>query len=232
MIRNLIYHFYPEKTKFEFHYAYLRKYSNIFNGRKIICFSLSNSTNLYEFDEIKHLFEDFEIFTIENDIHARETKSFFQILLPEIINSPGITFFGHSKSNSNKRLLPEYNEIHTLWTSYLYETNLSQPDVIDSIMNKFDACGPFLRTTNLSIIPDSKWHFSGTMYWFNNQVLCNKINLINNYKQLYGMNRYGVEGFLGSIIDIKNSHCIFDIPGDLGAPTINNVLLTYNKRTV
>jgi len=189
----------------------------------------SNNTDVYSIDEIKDQFDDFEIFTIDNDVNARETKSFFQILLPEIINEPGNTFFGHSKSNSTKRLQTAYNEIHTLWTSYLYETNLSQIDVIDDIMQTYDACGPFIRTTNLGVIPTSKWHFSGTMFWFNNQSLRNKLDLINAYQNRFGTNRYGVEGFLGSIIDINKIQCIFDIPGDLGAPVTDNVLLTYNK---
>jgi hypothetical protein len=230
MKRNLIYHFYPEKTKFEFHYNYLMKYKHVFTGRKLLCFSLStNDHNVYSIDEIKDRFKDFEIFTIDNDVDARESKSFFQILLPEIINEPGITFFGHSKSNSAKRLQDAYNKIHTLWASYLYETNLSQIDVIDDIMQSYTACGPFMRTSNLSIIPTSKWHFSGTMFWFSNESLRNKLDLINEYQNRFGTNRYGVEGFLGSIFDQNKSYCLFDISGDLGAPVTDNVLLTYNK---
>ena len=44
------------------------------------------------------------------------------------------------------------------------------------------------------------------------------------------MNRYGAEGFPGSIFDQNKSYCLFDIEGDLGAPVTNNVLLNYNNK--
>jgi len=230
MQHNLIYHFYPEKTKFDFHYQTLIKYKDLFNGRRIICFSLNNIDTVYKLNEIQDKFSDFEIFTIENDQDARETKSLFQVLLPEIINEPGITFFGHSKSNSDKRLTLAYSEIHTLWTKYLYESNLDNIELVDNIMKSYDSCGPFIRTSNLSVIPSSKWHYSGTMYWLKNESLRNKINEINEYQKEFGMNRYGAEGFPGSIFNQSNAICLFDIEGDLGAPIASNVLLNYKDK--
>jgi len=225
MNRNLIYHFYPEKSKFDFHFNYLSKYKNLFNGKRIICLSLTDKDNVYKLDELKNKFNDFQLITIENDVDARETKSLFQILLPEIINEPGITFFGHSKSNSDKRLQPEYSEIHSLWTQYLYTSNLDNIDLVDQIMEKHDTCGPFIRTTKLNIIPTAKWHYSGTMYWLKNESLKNNINEIDQYKNTYGMNRYGAEGFPGSIFNQDKAYCLFDINGDLGLPSLDNVLL-------
>lgn len=214
MTRNLIYHFYPEKTKFDFHYNHLMKYLSIFNGRKIICLSLSNSDDIYNLNEIKHLFKDFEIFTVDNDAQARESKSFFQVLLPEIINEPGITFFGHSKSNSRRRLTAGNANIHTLWASYMYEANLSNIDLIEEKLNTYTTVGPFLRTGQFpnNCIPCCKWHFSGTMFWFNNQMLRDLRDSIDAYKKIYENNRYAVEGFFGSIMSIDQGYCIFDVP--------------------
>lgn len=213
MTRNLIYHFYPEKTKFDFHYNYLMEYLSIFNGRKIICFSLAKSDDIYNLNEIEHLFKDFEIFTVDNDIEARESKSFFQVLLPEIINEPGITFFGHSKSNSPKRLNASNADIHTLWTSYMYTSNLSNIDLVEEKLNTYTAVGPFVRTRQFpnNCIPCCKWHFSGTMFWFNNQSLRDLSNSIESYKKSYQNNRYAVEGFFGSIMGIEQGCCIFDV---------------------
>ena len=230
MKRNLIYHFYPEKTKFDFHYQNLIKYKDLFNGRRIICFSLKDSNSVYNLEEIQNKFSDFEIRVVDNDQDARETKSLFQVLLPEIINEPGITFFGHSKSNSDKRLLSSYSDIHTLWTKHLYESNLDNINLVDHIMQTNDSCGSFIRTSNLSVIPTSKWHYSGTMYWLKNESLKNKINEIETYQNKFGMNRYGAEGFPGSIFDQNKSYCLFDFEGDLGAPVTNNVLLNYNNK--
>lgn len=230
MIRNLIYHFYTEKRKFDFHYEYLMRYLPVFNGRKIICLSISKSDDTYNIEEIQHLFKGLEIVEVDNDSDSRESKSFFEILLPEIINEPGITFFGHSKSSSAKRLDPKFNEAHTLWASHLYTANLSDITNIESVLNTYVSCGPFLRTTYLQEIPCCKWHFSGTMFWFNNKMLRDMIDSINSYTESYGKKRWGVEGFLGSIVGIDRTYCIFDIPGDLGCAGKDNVLLMYNNK--
>jgi len=227
MIRNLIYHFYPEKSKFDFHYSYLNKYKSLFNGKRIICLSLTDKDNVYKLNDIKDKFNDFQLETIDNNVDARETKSLFNILLPKIINEPGITFFGHSKSNSDKRLQPEYLKIYSLWAHHLYTSNLDDINTVDQIMNTYNTCGPFIRTTNLSVIPSAKWHYSGTMYWLKNQSLKDNINKIKEYEYKFSMNRYGAEGFPGSIFNQDEAYCLFNIDGDLGVPNDSNVLLNY-----
>ena len=42
-MKNLIYHLYPEKTKFDFHLKYLLENKNKFDGEKLICLSLEEN---------------------------------------------------------------------------------------------------------------------------------------------------------------------------------------------
>jgi hypothetical protein len=221
-MRNLIYHFYPEKSKFDFHLNYLLSNKDKFDGEKVICLSLENNENVYGYNEIKHHFNDFKLLSVENHFRQRESVSFFNVLLPYILDIKGVTFFGHSKSNSVKRLKPEYSKPHTTWTKLLYEKNLENVgDVEQKLLNgNYTTYGSFLRQGVLEPIPSCKWHYSGTFFWFNNEKLKKSSDKINSY--LYKTDRWGVEGFLGSILPIEESYCHFNIDGDLGLPIQEN----------
>jgi len=221
-MKNLIYHLYPEKTKFDFHLKYLLENKNKFDGEKLICLSLEENENVYKYEEIEHHFKDFKLIRVQNNPHIRESISFFNNLLPYILDVEGITFFGHSKSNSVKRLRFEYSKPHTTWTRLLYEKNLENiGDVEEKLLNyNYTSYGSFLRQSLLEPIPSCKWHYSGTFFWFNNKKLKKSSDKINSY--LYKTNRWGVEGFLGSILPIEQSYCHFNIDGDLGLPIQDN----------
>tara|TARA_Y100000592_G_scaffold14898_1_gene21621 strand:+ start:8275 stop:9891 length:1617 start_codon:yes stop_codon:yes gene_type:complete len=214
---NIIYHFCPIKNNmFDYHIDKLRKYIPKFNNKRVI--NIAVGDGLYSPEYVKEKLKglDIQFFETPNNNEYRESYGFFEKLLPTIESTDEneYTFFGHSKSNSEKRQLGSYKKPHRLWTDYCYEYNLSNIDDVLDKLNTYDTYGIFKRTKGLeTVAKDSKWHYSGTFFWFKNSEIFKQ-----NWESKKDNGRYGTEAFLGRLITNEKSYCAFDLDGDLGKP--------------
>ena len=214
---NIIYHFSPIKNNmFDYHINKLRKYIPKFNNKRIV--NIATGDGLYSPDYVKDKLSglDVQFFETPDSNEYRESLGFFEKLLPavESLDTNEYTFFGHSKSNSDKRQLDSYKRPHRLWTEYCYNHNLSDIDGVVDKLQTYHTYGIFKRTIGLeTVASDSKWHYSGTFFWFKNSEIFNK-----DWKSKIDSGRYGTEAFLGRLIDDNNSYCAFNLNGDLGKP--------------
>tara|TARA_Y100000361_G_scaffold7959_1_gene6575 strand:- start:1400 stop:3025 length:1626 start_codon:yes stop_codon:yes gene_type:complete len=217
---NFIYHLAPYRNDiFDYHIDKLHQYLPKFNNKKIINIVEGNEFHSKEYvmDRLSGL--DVEFTSTQNDPSHREAYSFFTELLPKVesLNENEFTFFGHSKSCTNRRQQDRFINQHRLWTDHCYKYTLEDIDDVIEKMDSYDAYGPFIRTDGLSkAVVDTTWHYSGTFFWFKNSVIFsndwseNKFNYNNGYE---------AEAFIGKMIPIDRGYCSFDVDGDLGSAT-------------
>ena len=201
---------------FEYHINQLHKYVPKFNNKKVI--NVATGDNLHSVDYVKKRLKglDIKFVTTPNSDDYRETLGFFTKLLPEIksIEHNEYTFFGHSKSNSERRQIESHKRPHRLWTEYCYKYNLDDVDDVIEKMKIYDSYGIFKRDYGLEqVVPDSTWHYSGTFFWFKNSKVFDKDW---DSARFNSHNRYETEAFIGKMIDNEKGYCAFDLKGDIG----------------
>lgn len=212
---NFIFHFAPYKNDmFDYHIEKIHEHLPKFNNKKII--NIVTGQEFYEpkyvKDRLKGLNIDFTT-TINNPSH-REAFSFFTNLLPKVesIEENEFTFFGHSKSCTNRRQEDRFKIQHRMWTDYCYRYTLDNIDDVIEKMKSYDSYGPFVRTNGLSrAVSDTTWHYSGTFFWFKNSEVFKKDW---SEKRFNYENGYEAEAFIGKMIPQNRGYCSFDIEGD------------------
>ena len=215
---NFIYHFAPIKNDmFEYHIKKLHKYVPKFNNKRVVNIAVGGE-NLYSPEFVKEKLHGLDIEFVEtpNDGSYRETVGFLEKLLPTVksYDENEFTFFGHSKSNSDRRQIESHKKPHRLWTEYCYEKNLQDIDFVVEKLQNYDSYGIFKRDVGLEkVVPNSTWHYSGTFFWFKNSTLFRKLDELK--PELHDL-RYETEAFLGKYIETDKAYCDFDLKGDLG----------------
>jgi len=217
---NFIYHFAPYKNDiFEYHIDKLRQHLPKFNNKKVINIVEGNEFHSKEYVMEKLSGFDIEFTSTINNPAHREAYSFFTKLLPKVesLNENEFTFFGHSKSCTNRRQQDRFISQHRLWTDYCYKYTLDDIDDVIEKMDSYDAYGPFVRTTGLSkAVADTTWHYSGTFFWFKNSAIFSKDWSERKFNYHNG---YEAEAFIGKMITEDRGYCSFDIDGELGSAT-------------
>jgi|688.fasta_scaffold146190_2 hypothetical protein len=209
---HLIFHIYcldHEKT----HYAIekLKNSLNIFNGYKIITVSSPDNEfhNNRIFQKVVDIFKSSDIYIIpvSNSDKLKESEHFFYKSAPLMSSllkkdqSKNFVFFGHAKGCSH----PEKNYAMTCWVNTLWKYNIDlfhnlvKPQ-IESNRYEFVGC---LRTTRDCYF-NSKFHYSGTFFWFDANLLQNE-NWHKPHNHLLSL-----EMWPGLISDISKSLSLFD----------------------
>lgn len=203
MKRNLIsyYYFTPNNEYIKYHISLLKKYSHIFDGKKVIYISTDKDINIKNIDTSIFNFINPDIVKIvENNPENRESEYFID-QVGEMINisdENSMTFYTHSKGSTygnNSNLLN--------WIVSMYFFNLEE-EYIKLISSNFSnnkkkfsgifripfPCQPWIT---------SNWHYSGTFFWINNRQV-----FVDGWDDYY-TDRFSVESYPGKKFDISDS---------------------------
>lgn len=210
--RNLIYFCYPTAHSNEWlkNIDKITKYLDLFNGEVIVTFAFDHRTVSHEVvqEQAKSLIQRANVVRFEENDPIKCETAFFMSALEYVLgrgDKDSYTFYAHAKgvkySQGSKRL-PNIR----WWRNKMYDILLG--DYNTSVRYPFDffnieAVGCFLRHrigTGRDKI--TKWHFSGTFFWFKNSALRDKELSIHE-------GRCGVEGFLGRNIHPSKAFCTY-----------------------
>lgn len=208
--KNLIYHVTPFGN-YLWNLDQLAKRIHLFNGVKLIAVAqgnLKDGTPLTPLSEVKqHLPLGVTAFPVENDINLRETASLLPLLERLHDSAPGadnITFYAHTKGTSRQDEHFKMKEAIRLWTEIMYGQLLDNISGVEAHLEKAPCVGCFKRYGRFGHFPrTSKWHYSGTFFWFRNRDL-----FLRSWRDVPRM-RYGAEGYLSTLFGPEESACIF-----------------------
>jgi hypothetical protein len=170
----------------------LRKYWKVFNGRKLLAISKDERTESSDTVLRELGTSDYEVMLTDNDPNLGETKSFVEGLSRlQSLDPAESTFYAHAKGVSRgQQLLPNI----IAWCEAMYLMNLGSPELIDKLLERFDAVGGF------HLVPiGSPWHFGGTFFWFNHAALFSA-----RWSEI-AKTRHGVESFIGTHIPLEKA---------------------------
>jgi hypothetical protein len=114
-----------------------------------------------------------------------------------------VTFYCHGKGVTHAD-----NIMVRRWTEQMYHTLLDDEPSIINALERFSIVGSF-RKYGIHGGLNTKWHYSGTFFWFRNDDTF-KNPLWTDIDQVY----YGVEAWPGKIFPIEKSACIFSDDDD------------------
>lgn len=198
MKKNLTFYLYPVKDSvWSWHVDRLRRYWDIFTGRKLVVLALDSRTEDERVvkDEFRGL--DCEITVTENDPKAGETKTFIdQMALLASENADEATFYAHGKGVSRK---PCETANILAWSSAMYHMNLSDPVLVDRLISQFEALGCFRFEFYHA---GSAWHFAGTYFWVRHSSIFSR-----EWKKI-SPGPHGVEAYLGLHIPWNSAFCL------------------------
>ncbi len=192
MKRNLIYFIYFNGTVNRYHIQnleLLNRYLSVFDGQVVIKIAVD-----YEYSAdpiIKRLSIGIPYEVVPNDPINGEAKHFLDSL--NWING-GMTFYAHCKGVTRPRM-----EGLDIWIEHLYKANLDRiPDLEKTIFS--GTCGKLLPCH--PYVPEA-FHYSGSFYWFNTDIVKARIKDLP-------VNKYLTERFPALIA--KQDECTFIQP--------------------
>jgi len=206
MKTNLIYHITPfiENKAWIENIQCLSRYMQIFNNKKIV--NVAIGENCHNLEEVKKYFNsyDVEFITTPNNPELRETASFIKLLEKIYSLDPNeITFYAHTKGVTRTKG-DSLGEAVRLWYEYMYRYNLSNIEKVRKILTKYPCCGYFKGVARPPWFPEfSRWHYSGTFFWFNNYALFSK-----NWRDI-ALERFGTEAYLSRFFSNNEAHALF-----------------------
>jgi len=210
---NLIFHFHCVRhEKVCYSIAKIEQHLEIFNGHRI--FTVSSPDNkFYDNPIYKLLIEKFakknvHIIPVTNDSVVRETLHFFDKACPLLhhllkINKQNnsYTFYGHSKGCTHA----EKTYSITCWVNTLFKYNLDlfynkiKPELLT---NQYKFVGCLKRTGSSGF--GASFHYCGTFFWFNSNILDNPTYRTHEHK-------LGLEMWPGYIANDAECLSVFDL---------------------
>lgn len=223
--KNLLYHIYPlrENNIWYENAQELKKYWQVFTGRKIIGIAIDENTVSPK--EVQAAFGDSTIEWIiqQNDPKLGERLTFAEGLKRlRSLNPDEATFYAHAKGVGNwcakmravnKTLMDNLDYSVRQWRNYMYEYCLSPPVDLDAILRTYAAAGCFQYIGDVGKDHEAAgdvpchWFFAGTFYWFNHMWYFGhhcSVPLRNN--------RWAAEYHLGSMFTKEQSYCFLECP--------------------
>lgn len=192
MKRNLIYFIYFNGELNRYHIQnleLLNEYLSVFDGHGIVKIAVDGGYTASPIIDLLPIGIPYEV--VPNDPINGEAKHFLDSL--NLING-GMTFYGHCKGVTRPRM-----EGLDIWIEHLYKANLGQ---IPSLENKLfsGTCGKLLPCP--PYVPEA-FHYSGSFYWFNTDIVKSRIKDLP-------VNKYLTERFPALIA--KQDECLFIEP--------------------
>lgn len=218
MIRNLLYHCYPIRGTFwPWHAEQVAKYKHVWNGRRILVIVLDHMTAPEAVVREKFAPLEAEVLVRPNHRHLHETMHFIDAFSKlESLREDEATFYAHAKGVTHTISSTHLNVpgIH-LWCKALYQMNLSRPELVDRLLEKYAAVGAF---RNVIKHADTTWLYSGTYFWIKHSAIFSR-DWRNIFKE-----RFGVEGYPGRHIKLHESYGL--PPNEIAAVHLYNGFVT------
>lgn len=195
MIRNLLFHCYPvHGSIWPWHASQLVKYSDAWNGRKIVVIVTDGSTSPPE--DVIRVFAPVkaEFFVTRNQAYLAETLHFVEMLsLLKSLDPNEATFYAHAKGVTRTGSLLEAVKS---WSELMYTLNLHRPSLIERKLASFAAVGCLRMKIRHA---GAEWCYPGSFFWLRHDVLFSR-----NWRDIE-QERYGVEGYPGRHILFEES---------------------------
>lgn len=216
-LRHMLYHVYPGGN-WRWNVHKLLRHIDVFNGVRSVAIATDGDPDI-----VKLEFKDTRIdnwIVLPNSPTLREVVT-FPPLLETVKDLPGITWYGHTKGTS--REITKYPTVMT-WTKLCYESTLGRMEAVDEALQSFCVAGPFRRKLTMG---RSSWHFSGTFFWFKNEVVFTKPHYYKLYPAKAGTSQIAVEAWPGSLFKYNESYCLFmdNCRNLYGADYMRNVVI-------
>jgi hypothetical protein len=202
---NLIYHVTPISTNDEWkrNVATLRRYWDRFNGKKIVAIAIGkHGDSIFPPRFVEAELPGAEFIHVPNDSAAREAASFVALLdAVKSTDSSEATFYAHTKG-----VTLAGNRVIRMWRRRMYLECLRDLDRVVDALSRVSCCGAFRRIGQFPNFPPySKWHFSGTFFWFRNDDFFSHPRWREVDRQ-----QYGVEAHLSKLFPLEQSECLFN----------------------
>lgn len=221
MQRNLIYHVYPvaANTIWKENIRELVQRWHVFNGKKIIGIVLDAWT--VSLAEVQRLFPDdpaIEWLVAPNNPARGETITFLPAASRlQTLDPREATFYAHAKGVMSKYpqradpLAWQYG--NSQWWTYMYRYCLDCPiDWLDWLLQRY-ACAGTIQKVGSEKFPDgyrheagrplSKWHYTGTFWWFNHARFFSKSDALQ-----LGPSRWALERHLGELFEPEEAYAL------------------------
>jgi hypothetical protein len=199
MLRNLFYSVYATQHSQEWrlNIETLLRHREVFNGRKIVV--LRHDENTVDCDEVRReltLLGGVEFIERRNNPELGETYKFLKDFGSlESLNPNEITFYAHTKGVKYAFDDPRLPAIRN-WREAMYRECLSNPERVDGVLAHSACAGAFLRPAT-----NTAWMFAGNFWWVRHD------RLFSTSWRAIQPNYYGVERYLGGVLDIQDAHC-------------------------
>lgn len=207
---NLIFYILPLKNTanvWQWHVSQLRKYANLFNGRRIVTIATAGPTERLALDspaEVRRAFgadaDGIEFLERPNDPNYWETPAFRDMLAMIESRDPAeATFYFHAKGvrRANQTAIRP-------WCKAIYEHNLDRFDEVREILSAYPVCGIAKIPQNPNAFPGGgNWHFAGTGFWFNHAALFSRTHWHSIHDH-----SHAVEGYLSTQFDSDDAYCL------------------------
>lgn len=171
-IRNLLYHIYPVKGRWQRHIDKIAPRLPLINGKRVAAIVTDEWTDTPNvlIDVLSSL--GFKIAAITpNQSSLREVVSLHALLSSvESLDPEEATLYCHAKG---VRYTDPCHPAH-LWADILYETCLDYWETVGRLLQRYPLVGPFLRTSDNSSHPHKSWMYFGSFWWFRNKDLFSK----------------------------------------------------------
>lgn len=173
--RHLLYHIWPKKGKTQsilYNITQLKRRLHLFNGIKVLAIVTGNTE--FSPDEIVRLFNNSfdKVIVLPNDKNLREVVTFIP-LFNEVSNylDGHATFYCHGKGTTH-----DFNEKTTVhaWSDMMFEILLDYWPYIEKLLSIYPIVGAFKKYNRLLHVSKAEWHYTGTYYWFRNDVVFKK----------------------------------------------------------
>ena len=208
---RLVYHLYVPSGNFgdhmKIHFKCLMNYSHLFD-EALFVLSMENPYDTKRVIEVEHLILDLGFnnnvtFKVKKTNEYREGQTLKEEVADKIDKLDGLTFFAHSKGNSNKNSIGHQENLE-YWITSMYYFNLNYIDYIKNyIFEGFGVAYGFLKFENFELLENIfHYTFSGSFYWINTQRLKQFLECFadDKFHMPYLTDRFYAENFLGNIL--------------------------------
>ena len=212
-IRNLLFHITPFSNNdvWRRNVSQLLRRIDTFNGKRIVGVAV-DQPNIDRLETVKRSFGshrvDNWITASDCDATWRETPTFYPMMRSVFsIEEHEASWYGHTKGVTHGN-----NDVITSWRNQMYRNNLDRWQEAMIALRTHSCVGAYRQYDHdLGVfghidksLLKCKWHYSGSFFWFRNDVVFG-----NAAWDQVPMSGYAVEFYLPMLIAYEDSFCIY-----------------------
>lgn len=210
--RNLMYHLWPTKhnQNWRWNVDQLCRRIDLCNGVRSVGVALDAST--VTLAEVKDAFGPTRInhwITKANDPKIREGATFLD-LMETMPRDDSVTCYAHAKGVRH-----DDRSLTIPWAEMLYKATFDRWPEVATLLLAFPMVGTFKRYGMFRLNQNHRWHYSGTFFWFRNDVTFNRPTWSYLHPKFFAC----VEAWPANVYAAHETACLFgDNAGDLYRP--------------